>query len=193
MLPNPIIPLHLQDIINRELEPGERIEWLDMPKPRFFTPASTGAFLFGIPWTAFALFWTAGAAWGVSESDTGPGLFNFFPLFGVPFILVGIGMLSTPIWVYRNARHTVYVITDRRAIIISGSRSITVHSLSPEQLQNISRCERRNGTGDVLFDISQKNSDSQGRSEVVGFMRIVDPQAVEQKLKKLAQVRPAQW
>ncbi|NLK41530.1 MAG: hypothetical protein GX298_05700 [Planctomycetes bacterium] len=85
------------------------------------------------------------------------------------------------------------MITDRRAIIISGSRSITVHSLSPEQLQNISRCERRNGTGDVLFDISQKNSDSQGRSEVVGFMRIVDPQAVEQKLKKLAQVRPAQW
>lgn len=51
------IPYQIEQMVKRELEPGERIEWEEMPTPHFFSPASIGAFLFAIPWTAFAVFW----------------------------------------------------------------------------------------------------------------------------------------
>src|SRR6266404_1761012 len=113
MQPENQVPQGLREKVDRELESGERVEWLQMPVPRYFTPAATAGFLFGIPWTAFAIFWTAGAAWGTSKA-TGPGFFNAFPLFGLPFILIGLGMLSGPLWAYRKALKTVYVITNRR-------------------------------------------------------------------------------
>ena len=188
---NSILPLDLQEMVNRELEPGERIVWMDMPIPRFFTPVSTGAFLFGIPWTAFALFWTAGAAWGVSHSDPGTGLFRLFPLFGVPFILVGLGMLSSPLWAYRRAKHSVYVITDRRAITLTGIRSTTIRSYSPEQLHTIHRREKRDGTGDVYFERrTWKDSEGDSRSEDIGFLRIHNPREIERMLKALAARQP---
>src|SRR2546422_9237203 len=86
------VPHQLREKVDRELESGEHVEWLQMPVPRYFTPAATAGFLFGIPWTAFAIFWTAGAAWGTSNVG-GPGFFSAFPLFGLPFILIGLGML----------------------------------------------------------------------------------------------------
>jgi hypothetical protein len=46
-------------MVDRELESGECVEWIYMPIPRYFTGAATGAFLFAIPWTAFAAILTA--------------------------------------------------------------------------------------------------------------------------------------
>lgn len=62
MRTNTAIPRPLQETVDRELEPGERIQWIDMPTARFFTPVATGVFLFAIPWTAFAIFWICGAS-----------------------------------------------------------------------------------------------------------------------------------
>ncbi len=89
---NTVIPRHFQEQVDRELEPGERVEWIEMPIPRFFTPASTAIFLFAIPWTAFAVFWICGAA-GFKLPDFRQGGFELFPLFGVPFVLIGLAML----------------------------------------------------------------------------------------------------
>ena len=75
---DPSIPRQFQDVVDLELEPGERVEWVEMPKPTFFTPTATRAFLFGIPWTAFALFWTAGAAWMARTQIKGQALTLFF-------------------------------------------------------------------------------------------------------------------
>jgi len=88
-----IIPKDLKQYIENELEAEEKIFWSEMPIKCFFTPKATGLFLFGIPWTAFALFWTAGAAFGTSQAEES-GPFILFPLFGLPFILIGFGMLS---------------------------------------------------------------------------------------------------
>jgi hypothetical protein len=86
MQPENQIPYELRERVDRELESGEQIQWLQRPVPRYFTPAA--GFLFGIHWTAFAIFWTTGAAWGTSKAG-GAGFFRAFPLFGVPFILIG--------------------------------------------------------------------------------------------------------
>lgn len=181
------LPFHHQEMVNRELESKERVTWAAMPLPRLFTPVATGAFLFGIPWTAFALFWTAGAALGTMQVENGPGLFSLFPLFGVPFILVGFGMLSSPIWAYRKAFKTVYIITDRRAITFDGGWSTTIRSYPPDKLQDLYRKEHKNGSGDVIITRhAWRDSDGDRQSIELGFLRIAEPKHVERLLKELA-------
>jgi len=187
MQPESSIPFRLHETIDRELESGERIRWMEMPTPRYFTGASTGAFLFAIPWTGFAVFWTAWAAWGTSQVEGGPGLFSLFPLFGVPFILIGVGMLSAPLWAYRKARRTVYIITDRRAVSIEGGRSTTIRSYTPRMLQDVHRRENRDGSGDVI--IARRawcDSDSDRQSAEQGFLRVRNAMEVEHMLMELA-------
>jgi hypothetical protein len=184
--PRPI-PQPLQVKVDRELESGERVEWIEMPLPRFFTPVATGAFLFGIPWTAFAIFWTVGAAGGTSRAEEA-GFFRAFPLFGVPFILIGFAMLSSPLWAYRKALHTVYVVTNRRAITFDGGLTTTIRSYPPDRLQDVYRKERKDGTGDVIIARrAWRNSDGDRHSEELGFLRVRDPKAVEGLLRKLAE------
>lgn len=157
-----------------------------MPIPRFFTPVTTSIFLFAIPWTAFAIFWIYGAS-GFKIPDFKEG-FDLFPLFGIPFVLIGLGMLSSPLWTYRKAFKTIYVITDRRAITFDGGWSTTIRSYPPEKLQEIYRKVKRDGSGDVII-ARQAWHDSDGghQSEELGFLRIRDPKETEQMLKKLAE------
>ena len=179
------LPQHLQDQVERELQSGERIQWIGMPIPRFFTPVATGAFLFAIPWTAFAVFWTVGAAWATRNAG---GMSLAFPLFGLPFILIGIAMLSSPIWAYRKSFKTVYVITNRRAITFDGGWSTTIRSYPPEKLQDLYRREKRDGSGDVIISRrAWRDTDGDRRSEELGFMRVPNPKEVEEMLKRLSE------
>ncbi|REJ78186.1 MAG: hypothetical protein DWQ47_17770 [Acidobacteria bacterium] len=178
-------PRKMQELVNSELEIGERVVWSGMPRPAFFTPSSTGAFLFGIPWTAFAVFWTVMAGAG-TWFTTGFSVFSLFPLFGIPFILIGFGMLSAPVFSYTRSRKTAYVITDRRAISFEGGRSTVIRSFPPEKLTSIYRNEKRNGFGDVIIDYKQwRDSDGDRQSEQLGFMRIPNARDVERLLKDL--------
>jgi len=179
------IPEKLKAVVDRELSAGEYIHWIEMPTPALFTPVSTGAFLFAIPWTAFAIFWICGAS-GFKMPDFKEG-FDFFPLFGVPFVLIGIGMLSSPLWAYRKSLKTLYVITNRRAITFEGGFTTTIRSYSPDKLQDIYRKEKRNGTGDVIFARKAwRDSDGDQHTENLGFLRIRNPKDVEKQLQKLA-------
>ncbi|MBE9031993.1 hypothetical protein IQ266_19840 [filamentous cyanobacterium LEGE 11480] len=56
MLSDLHLPPKLRRQVDSELQPGEAIRWIQQPIPKFFTPSSTIAVLFAIPWTSFALF-----------------------------------------------------------------------------------------------------------------------------------------
>jgi hypothetical protein len=189
------IPDKLQARVNGELEPGEVIRWIERPVPRYFTPKAKAAFLFGIPWTAFAIFWTLAAAGQCEIPESSKGIVNIFrvfPLFGIPFILIGLGLLSSPLWAYRKALKTVYVITDRRAITFDGGRSNTVRSYPPSKLRDIYRKDNEDGTGDVIISVlNWRNSEDQPHIEELGFINIQDPRRVEDMLKRLAEQKPA--
>jgi hypothetical protein len=179
------IPQNLQAKVDAELEPGESIQWIDMPISQYFTSSSIGAFLFGIPWTAFAIFWTFGAA-GFKIPDFKEGS-DLFPLFGLPFILIGFGMLSSPFWTYRKSFKTVYAITDRRAITFEGGWALTIRSYPPDKLGDIYRKEKKNGSGDVIiWRNAWHDSEGDSQSEELGFLRILNPKEIETMLKKLS-------
>jgi hypothetical protein len=189
MLSNLKMPRELRKKIDNELQPGEFIRWVEQPIPRFFTAASIGSILFGIPWTSFAIFWMCGAS-GFQLPDLREGLQpqHLFPLFGLPFVLIGFGMLSSPIWVWQAARKTVYLVTDKRAISIQGGSSTTIRSYLPDQLKDIYRKERADGTGDVIIRIRLwKDSDGDQRSEEIGFFGVRNPREVENMLRQLVE------
>jgi hypothetical protein len=118
------------------------------------------------------------AASGLFFRDAKPGWLSLFALFGVPFVLVGLGMLTSPYWLYKKAKQTVYGLTNRRAIIITGGSTKKVQSYTGSDMGVIERTERSNGTGDVVFaTVEGKKS-----VEQVGFMGISDARRVERLL-----------
>jgi hypothetical protein len=157
-----------------------------MPTARFFTPVSTGVFLFAVPWTAFAIFWICGASdFKIPDFQEG---FDIFPLFGVPFLLIGLAMLSSPLWAYKKALKTIYVITDRRAITFDGGWSTTIRSYPPDKLQDIYRKEERDGSGDVVITRrAWRDSEGDRQTDELGFLRIRNPKEIEKMLKELAE------
>lgn len=184
------VPDSLRDFVSREVGRDEEVRWMGQPRPWRYAVGSVPIFLFGIPWTAFAVFWIYGAAgFKVPEFKHG---FDFFPLFGVPFVLVGLGMLSSPLWQMRRARRTLYMVTSRRVLIFSGGRTMAVRSIVPEQLSEIQRRERGDGSGDIFFGPSSPlhvaASVHPGMAEqfAVAFLGIEDVQRVEQLLRELA-------
>ena len=78
------LPADAQARITRELQPGEVVVWAGRPDPDRFMRGGFLLWLFFIPWTAFSLFWMAGASGFRAPDFSGPA--SFFPLFGLPFL-----------------------------------------------------------------------------------------------------------
>ena len=211
------LPENLRARISPELEPGEKIFWMDQPRPATgFSWWLMAPSLFAIPWTGFTLFWIAGA---VGIFDKGWAAFQQFDIqrilfgaFGIPFMLVGVGMFLSPFWAgnrrRKAARDTVYLITDRRALILNagylgdsllgslaggavlglGKSRYLVTSYPPDKLCNIQRIQREDGAGDLAFGetILTSESNSERTATRDGFFSVPEAREVEKMLRLLA-------
>jgi hypothetical protein len=187
---DPSYPREIQELIKSEVGLDQRIVWSGMPVRTFFEKKAMMTFLFGIPWTAFAVFWTVSAGIGTISLKGGISFLSLFPLFGIPFILIGIAMLSAPLVTFYKSGKTAYVITNKKAFIVIGGRTTLVRSFGPEQLNDLFRRERRDGVGDIVLKTREwKDSEGDTQSEEFGFMNIRDVRNVEKKLKELASSR----
>lgn len=214
MLSNLKIPIKLRRTIDRELQPGERLRWVEQPIARFFTASSVRTSLFGVLWTAIALFWSGGVL-GFRWPDLSKGLQakTVFALVGLAFAVIGLELILTPFWSWHRARHTAYLVTDQRALTIQAGRSTEIRSFSADQLSQLERRERADGSGDVIIgkEIVMPMLDSTeiaGRSESqagpvdpdpttarlmaqapsreIGFLNVRNPRESERALRQLA-------
>jgi hypothetical protein len=183
------IPAKLRRRVDREIGAGEFIKWIEQPLPRFFTLQSLAYFFFAIPWTAFAIFWMYGAAgFKVPDLREGIKLEYVFALWGVPFILVGLWMLTSPLREWLKAFRTVYLITDKRAISVESGWLTTIRNYTPTQLKDLYRKERGDGTGDVVITTRfRRGSEGSSWTEEIGFMNVRNPREVERLLQQLSQ------
>ena len=173
-------------MVAAELEPNEDVLWVDQPMAGRLARKTWPIVLFAIPWTAFSVFWIYAAA-GFQVPKFGQ-VFEFFPLFGVPFVLIGIGMFCSPLWMRFKAVRTVYVLTDRRAIVFDGGRSMKVRSFGPEFLKNLERTQHADGSGDLVFDkIVSYHKNGGSHHQEVGFLAIANVKDVEGQLRKVWQ------
>ena len=178
----------LSGALANELQRGERVIWQGKAIGRL-TATSFSIWLFAIPWTAFALFWTGMAGLFTLFSGNGSGgAFDWiFPLFGLPFILVGIGMLATPFLGPRKAARTMFAITDQRVMRIYAGRQLSVQSLPLAEIGAMERTEMRDGSGSLKIELSQgsRGSSASGTSFTLGVVEQVG--IAEARIRELMQ------
>lgn len=182
------LPSHLQPRLRTELKSGESLVWAGQPNPDRYMKSAFKIWFFFIPWTAFSLFWIAGALeFQLPKFDSGWGL---FPLFGVPFLLVGLCGLGSPFWLRHKARSMIYAITDQRAMIIEGEKSITVKSYLAPDMTDIERTEHQDGSGDlILRHEPYRDSDGDRQTKRHGFYAIDNVRQVERLIEVLVRAR----
>jgi hypothetical protein len=175
------LPFETRDLITSELKAGEKLLWLQRPNTTRILIASVPVALFGIPWTAFSIAWIYLAA-----SKTGDANLPFpaavIPLFGLPFVLAGIGILSLPYVMWTRAKKSVYVLSNKRAIFMNkGRNAYEIISYTKEQLADMKKYLRSDGSGDLIFEEIRK-----GRNRTVkpiGFLGIKNVNEVEDIIK----------
>ncbi len=86
---NPL-PAEVEERVLGEVEPGESVVWVGRPASGRFFLSMLPVLVFGVPWTAFSLFWVVMA---IAASPPG-AMAIIFPLFGLPFVAIGAGMLG---------------------------------------------------------------------------------------------------
>jgi hypothetical protein len=175
---------------------GEKLLWAARPDVRIMMLMSCGIWIFAIPWTAFALFWESMvlgpvlADWLGYEvggmKPTGNALQSMMwvmGLFGLPFVLVGFGMLLAPYFVWRKGRRTVYVLTDKRLAILTAGRTIEIKNIIPSTIEFITRKEGPDGRGSLKLSFGfarDSDGDRVERAETLGI--IDDVRSVEAML-----------
>ena len=97
----------------RQIASGEKLVWAERASAGKVALRRLPTALFGIPFFGFAVFWVTMASSMTQDAD---GPFQFLPLFGMIFVVVGAGMLLSPLWGYAIGMNTTYAITDRRLI-----------------------------------------------------------------------------
>jgi len=179
-----------------ELQPGESLYWTGVADPARAALSALPAALFGIPFAGFAAFWINAAYHGThamnKSGNSFTGAFSFFPLFGVPFLLVGLGIILAPLWAYLSGRTTVYAVTNQRVMVISGSSTRSVKSCTPADIVSVDHRERADGSGDIIIrTTAQTRSNNSVSQPTVSLCGVPNVKEVARQVMNLHTQRPA--
>jgi hypothetical protein len=179
------LPPVLVGAIRRALAPDEEVMWLAQPVPARIARLHIWWALFGGAGTAFAAWWTAmclrdGEDWAIV------GLV-FLILFGVK--------AAGPFVAFRAARRSVYLVTDRRALVISTgelgrqpwpTNTLTVSSYTPDELRHLARVDvDDDGGGDLIFRQTEEEGYEHTSVVTEGFLGVADARAARRALAAL--------
>lgn len=132
------------------LKPGEEILWVGQPEPGREAQLKLPFVIpFAIIWTLFCTGWTC-LAWLSAKESRNP-LDYLMPLFGLSFVVVGIGLLSIPYFSRNQALNTVYALTDRCAIRITDGKPCRLVEYKESDFGPIEVTRYKNNRADVLF------------------------------------------
>ncbi|MCX7324761.1 MAG: hypothetical protein NTZ14_10060 [Hyphomicrobiales bacterium] len=145
---------------------GETILWAGRPDAFKTFLMLTPIWLFAVPWTVFSVGWeyialSAYFAEGKQALDgAGKVMGVVFPIFGLPFVLIGLGMMSGPFWGWSKGRRTVYVLTDQRLATVVAGRNLNITSVDILRVSSVHRIEKPNGSGTLHLHMgSYRDSD----------------------------------
>jgi hypothetical protein len=166
------------------LDKDERLLWVGSPAQGLrFRPKALFQSFFGLFFFGFALFWTAGAASPLIMVLTGQGkmeggfswFFLFFPLFGLPFVIVGFYMVFGHYMYDAYLRkHTRYALTTKRALITAWPRGKRTLKSYPIKADTVVDYEP--GDEASIFFANEVHTDSDGDKTTtrIGFEYIPD-------------------
>jgi hypothetical protein len=128
---------------------------------------------------AFAVFWIITASSGMSGKRPAAAVNYVFPLFGLPFLAIGIWGVTGP---WRNAgraRRAVFALTENRLIHVTAtSAGLTAQSVFPSNILSVTSTESLDGTGTIVITLSETETwgTSYGNKQVA-LIGVEDPTA----------------
>lgn len=141
----------VRSVIASELQNEESVVWSGMQNPKRFVRAFFLKALIPAFWTVGAILiaamtnadfhWTDASRWG---------RFQWVAAF---MASIGpMGMFASAL-AFKAQLPTIYFVTNRRAVAMSGKGFRCVASYWPDQLNNTIRTEHSDGTGDIQFEV----------------------------------------
>ena len=167
------LPGRLQSSLTRALEDDEQVIWFEQPDVRLSRRKAYSAVPFGL--AALALAWH-----GSSRSLAG-----WYWVLGY-LVLLGLILVALPWIAQAQAQSTLYVITDRRALILTTGKKDALRAYSVQQLPQLEMRRRVHGCGDLVFETEYfEDPDASQGSREHGFEDIHDVDLVRQILEHL--------
>ena len=148
------------------LDAGERVLWSGQPRQGLYLRSSDwGMIPFSLLWGGFAIFWEATVVFSMWHAKGGPGPLRYlFPLWGVPFVLIGLYMMVGRFFVDSWTRKsTWYGVTGRRALIFNGRTNRRLTSFDLASIGQVEFITHGDGTGTITFGPTPLSSNT-GRS-----------------------------
>jgi len=154
----------LQSMLEQELATEERVLWSGQPDP--LQSARTGiaaavpggmALAMGIAWFSVLLPHLPDAA--SCEFPEAILLIAFQAVFLLPgaiITLAGLGLLLVPVWIWRRARASLYVVSSRRCVILNASWPRSANGYPHSRLVRIERVDHAPGRGDLVITIREE-------------------------------------
>jgi hypothetical protein len=188
------LPPEIGERVEAELLDGETILWIGRPAFSIaFTGSGSPARLITLISTLLAVLLVAGVV-GTAAMSAGRTIFPVIMINILIAVIVAMMAVRAMGNLWRN-RHTIYAVTNRRALIIDNT---TVQSFRSNDLEFIERRMRSATRGDIIFK-RQPNlqkvyygggmAGRQAFSEPIGFFGIDNVREVEQLM--LETFRPA--
>ena len=143
----------ITNALRSRMGPREDLLWSGTPKTGVFLQAQDAVLIpFSLFWCGFAVFWEVMALRGTSAGPEPFGPVAIFPLFGLPFIVIGLYLVAGRFFfdAYRRAR-TIYGVSNERVIILRNLWSENMTSVPLDQLPQTTLTEYRDGTGSIQF------------------------------------------
>lgn len=166
------------DDAHRFLEPGENLLWHGRPDVNRLVRKQYGWCFFAGAFLALSLLW----AWSTAQEGTAVSLFV-----ALLFVLAGLGVAAAKLRDIMAARTTRYLVTDRRAITLSGRNEPRVDSVAGDEIGPVTVTNVKDGLGDVLFHERPRFLDLRGvKIESSGFIGLADPAAARAALQQIA-------
>jgi hypothetical protein len=153
-----------ETIIHPYLQSDEQLLWSGRPAQGFMLRKQDVFMIpFSLMWGGFAIFWEI-MALSIPKDKAGP-VAIFFPLWGLPFVLVGLYLIFGRFIVDTKKRvKTFYGVTDKRVVIVSGLFSQNIKSLNLKTLTDVSMFRKDDGSGTITFGPSYPTSNFFGGS-----------------------------
>lgn len=169
----------LREIVDSELQPGERVVWWQEARAWGVLRETWALLAFGVVWTA--------ACAGLGFLGRGA---TTLVLFGGAGVMLGLALSLTPLLAAARARNGGYVLTNRRAIVVSTSAwsaARTIESMGLRSIASARRVERGGRVGDIVLDArTYAAPGGEPRYREISFWEVDDVREVSRLIAELA-------
>ncbi|MCR2833152.1 hypothetical protein [Parerythrobacter lacustris] len=163
------------------LQPGERLLWHGRAMKPKLAPGCA-QFGFGIAFTGFALFWTS-LAWLFARAGSQQDSMSYwFPFFGIPFILVGLWLLVSPLLGRVAAGKTAFAITSHRVLRLFIGKGTMSEDIAVGDIAGIESTAAADGGGTLVLRMRGDGTAQFANGFILGD--IADVATAERRLRE---------